>query len=172
MKRSIIKSEAFLGIDPGLDGALSVISADCKTVMNIYDMPVVAKTTGKGRQLDAYGLISVFKDICSVHSVIFVYIEDVGSRPSQSAPSTFSLGRTFGSLETAVAFMRLRCGIIRPQDWKKEFGLIKKDKDASRLMAYRMFPLDSEFFSRRKDVDRAEASLIALHGANKYRSSQ
>lgn len=50
---------------------------------------------------------------------------------------------------------------VTPQAWKKMFGLLGKDKEASRLKAIELFPHYEQFLSRKKDHDRAEAILIA-----------
>ncbi len=43
--------------------------------------------------------------------------------------------------------------------WKRLQGLVKKDKEAARLKAQRLFPWAS--LKRKKDHNRAEALLIA-----------
>ncbi len=51
---------------------------------------------------------------------------------------------------------------VRPQEWKKLFNLIGKDKDAARLLVLDYFPDQAGLFVRKKDQGRADAALVAL----------
>ena len=50
---------------------------------------------------------------------------------------------------------------MRSQRWKKYFGLVKTDKEASRQKALELFPAAARFLSLKKHHGRAEAILIA-----------
>ena len=50
---------------------------------------------------------------------------------------------------------------VRPAKWKKYFGLINAEKDASRTKAIEMFPYFSSQLSKKKDSNKADAILIA-----------
>ena len=50
---------------------------------------------------------------------------------------------------------------MRPTKWKKHFELINSSKDASRTKAIEMYPHLAEKLSRKKDVNKSDAILIA-----------
>ena len=50
---------------------------------------------------------------------------------------------------------------MRPSKWKKHFDLINSSKDASRTKAIEMYPALSDQLSRKKDVNKSDAILIA-----------
>jgi hypothetical protein len=49
---------------------------------------------------------------------------------------------------------------VTPQRWKKLMG-VTADKNTSRQLAINLWPDQAHLFARVKDVDRAEAALIA-----------
>ena len=57
--------------------------------------------------------------------------------------------------------MQLSMYFVRPAKWKKYFGLINSEKDASRTRAIEMFPYISAQLSKKKDSNKADAILIA-----------
>ena len=50
---------------------------------------------------------------------------------------------------------------VRPAKWKKHFELINSSKDASRTKAIEMYPAISNQLSKKKDVNKSDAILIA-----------
>ena len=50
---------------------------------------------------------------------------------------------------------------VRPSKWKKHFELINSSKDASRTKAIEMYPKLSSQLSKKKDVNKSDAILIA-----------
>ena len=55
---------------------------------------------------------------------------------------------------------------VRPAKWKKYFGLIKTEKDASRTKAIEIFPKISSILSKKKDANKSDAILIASFHEN------
>ena len=64
-------------------------------------------------------------------------------------------------LRFAWAVHELPCELVSPNAWKKEFNLIKKDKDASRAVASGFYPKAPLRFM--KDHNKADALLIARY---------
>jgi len=91
-------------------------------------------------------------------------LEQVASRPGQSSVATFRFGMGYGALIACVAANKTPMHLVTPSKWKKHFNL-SSDKDTSRQLAIQRFPDHYERFARKKDDGRAEASLIALYGA-------
>jgi crossover junction endodeoxyribonuclease RuvC len=76
----------------------------------------------------------------------------------------FSFGRALGVIEGVTAGFRMNVDWVTPQAWKKHYGLIKSDKNASRAKAQEVFPAYRDLFARAKDDGPAEAALIAMWG--------
>jgi len=145
-----------IGIDPGVGGAVAFLFDNGS--VRVDDMPICAKDVGKGNQVNAWALSSLFVDVLPA---TLVAIERVGPMPKQGVTSVFSFGRSVGVVEGIVAARGWRVIYVRPQAWKKRFGLVGKDKDAARTRALQLYPGAADRLKRKKDVDRAEAILIA-----------
>ena len=57
----------------------------------------------------------------------------------------------FGILKGICSAMQLPMYFVRPAKWKKYYGLINSEKDASRTRAIEMFPYFSSQLSKKKD---------------------
>ena len=68
--------------------------------------------------------------------------------------------------------MQLPVYFVRPAKWKKYFGLINSEKDASRTKAIEMFPYFSSELSKKKDSNKADAILIASFFHNTYQKTE
>lgn len=152
-----------LGIDPGLTGAIVLMAID--EVIQIWDMPVTAKTHGKGNMVNAYllnDLIQEAKEISeSRNERLTATVEQVGAMPGQGVTSMFGFGRSFGVVEGVLAANNVKTRLVTPQRWKKQFGLMGKEKDASRTKAISLYPEVSHMLKRKKDNGRADAIFIA-----------
>jgi len=92
---------------------------------------------------------------------IRVVIEQVSAMPGQGVTSMFNFGQSFGILKGICSAMQLPMYFVRPAKWKKYFGLINSEKDASRTKAIEIFPYFSSQLSKKKDSNKADAILIA-----------
>ena len=92
---------------------------------------------------------------------IRVVIEQVSAMPGQGVTSMFNFGQSFGILKGICSAMQLPMYFVRPAKWKKYFGLINSEKGASRTKAIEMFPYFSSNLSKKKDINKADAILIA-----------
>ena len=147
-----------IGIDPGFSGAIAHLSSN--GTLEIRDMPIVADLKGRS-VLNLYELHNLFSPKAEEEHV--AVLEQVASRPGQSAPSTFRFGQGYGALEMGLAAHRIPKRTVTPAKWKKYFGL-SKNKGASRGLAIERFPQHADLFKRVKDDGRAEAALLALYG--------
>ena len=103
-----------------------------------------------------------------IRADIIVVIEQVSAMPGQGVTSMFNFGQSFGVLKGICSAMQLSMFFIRPAKWKKYFGLIKTEKDASRTKVIEIFPYISSELSRKKDSNKADAVLIASFFYNTY----
>ena len=92
---------------------------------------------------------------------VTVVVEQVNAMPGQGVTSMFNFGQTFGALKGICAALELPIFFVRPSKWKKHFELINSSKDASRTKAIEMYPKLSSQLSKKKDVNKSDAILIA-----------
>ena len=102
---------------------------------------------------------------------VVVVVEHVNAMPGQGVTSMFNFGQSFGVIKGICSAMQLSTHFIRPVKWKKYFGLIKSEKDASRTKAIEIFPYISSNLSKKKDANKADAILIASFFHNTYQKN-
>ena len=159
-----------IGIDPGITGAICFLHNG--EIKDVIDMPKMAEGKKNKKQVNAsqiYNEISYrIKNIPI--SEICVVIEQVSAMPGQGVTSMFNFGQSFGVLKGICASMKLPMHLVRPAKWKKYFNLIKTEKEASRTKVIEIFPQISSMLSKKKDVNKADAILIASFFNNTYSS--
>ena len=158
-----------IGIDPGISGAICFFEDG--QVKEIIDMPVMADGKKNKRQINGPQVYNeILKRINKFQKKdIIVVIEQVSAMPGQGVTSMFNFGQSFGVLKGICSAMQLSMFFIRPAKWKKYFGLIKTEKDASRTKVIEIFPYISSQLSRKKDSNKADAVLIASFFYNTYK---
>ena len=148
-----------IGIDPGLSGAIAIL--DNNKVVGIYDMPVMAEGKKNKRQLNSAQLVNIIKDNINTKEEITVVVEQVNAMPGQGVTSMFNFGQTFGAIKGVCAALNLSIFFVRPSKWKRHFELINSSKDSSRTKVIEMYPSLSRQLSKKKDVNKSDAILIA-----------
>ena len=149
-----------IGIDPGLSGAIAILENN--KVLNIFDIPVMTEGKKNKRQLNSALLVNLLKEnINKEEEEVAVVVEQVNAMPGQGVTSMFNFGQTFGALKGICAALELPIFFVRPSKWKKHFELINSSKDASRTKAIEMYPKLSNQLSKKKDVNKSDAILIA-----------
>ena len=148
-----------IGIDPGLSGAIAIMENN--KVLNIFDIPVMSEGKKNKRQLNSAQLVKLLKDNISKNEDISVVVEQVNAMPGQGVTSMFNFGQTFGAIKGVCAALGLPIFFVRPSKWKKHFELINSSKDSSRTKAIKMYPSLSNDLSKKKDVNKSDAILIA-----------
>ena len=116
-------------------------------------MPVLDK------ELNAAAIADLFREFPPAHT----YIESQNSF-GMGRQSAFNFGQGVGVLKAVLATLGIPYSMVGPAKWKKHFNL-NRDKDASRLLATRLYPKNAKDFLRKKDDGRAEALLIARYGS-------
>ncbi|MDC3155620.1 crossover junction endodeoxyribonuclease [Candidatus Pelagibacter sp.] len=150
-----------IGIDPGISGSICFFE-DGK-IIDVLEMPTMIDGKKNKKQVNGaqiYNEIST-KIIGIEKQNLRVIIEQVSAMPGQGVTSMFNFGQSFGILKGICSAMQLPMYFVRPAKWKKYFGLIKSEKDASRTKAIEMFPYFSSQLSKKKDSNKADAILIA-----------
>jgi len=154
-----------IGIDPGLDGAIAVLSPAGELIA-IHDMPTLAGEGAKNRRSVNPILLA---DIIGKTEATQAFCELTGPRPSDGSVSAFGFGRSKGQIEGVCAALRLPIAFIAPNVWKRfsDIPAGKEHKDIARSRAVHRWPAQAAMFARKCDLDRAEACLIALAGMAK-----
>ena len=150
-----------IGIDPGISGSICFFE-DGK-ILEVLEMPTM--TDGKKNKKQVNGA-QIYNEISTkIRGIekqnLRVIIEQVSAMPGQGVTSMFNFGQSFGILKGICSAMQLPVYFVRPAKWKKYFGLIKSEKDASRTKAIEIFPYFSSQLSKKKDSNKADAILIA-----------
>ena len=150
-----------IGIDPGLNGAIAVLQNN--KVIEIHDVPVMTDGKKNKRQLNSAQLVKLLKDSFQDEANTVVVVEQVNAMPGQGVTSMFNFGQTFGAIKGISATLNLPIYFVRPSKWKKHFDLINSSKDASRTKVIEMYPSISSRLTKKKDVNKADAVLIARY---------
>ena len=150
-----------IGIDPGISGSICFFE-DGK-IIEVVEMPTMTEGKKNKRQVNGAQIYNeISKKIIQIDKKnIRVVIEQVSAMPGQGVTSMFNFGQSFGILKGICSAMQLPMYFVRPTKWKKYFGLINSEKDASRTRAIEMFPYFSSQLSKKKDSNKADAILIA-----------
>jgi len=150
-----------IGIDPGISG--SICFFENGKILEVIEMPTMSEGKKNKRQVNGSQIYNeILKRIGKTEKQnIRVVIEHVSAMPGQGVTSMFNFGQSFGILKGICSAMQLPVYFVRPAKWKKYFGLINSQKDASRTRAIEMFPYFSAHLSKKKDTNKADAILIA-----------
>lgn len=154
----------YLGIDPGLDGAMAAIYEDGSTITS--DTP--SAKDGKKRRYQIAVMVQEIRNLQVIldMSRIRACIERVHSMPKQGVASSFTFGEGFGLWQGILAGLGIPFDLVTPQAWKKALmDGQAKEKDASRIVAQRLFP--SAELHLKKHHGRADALLIAEYRRRK-----
>lgn len=160
---STFSASLVIGVDLGLTGAISLISSDNRMIF-VCDMPVyeVVVNKKKRKKLDLFRLretMLLLESMGATHCVI----EDVhpmGGAGGTGVGAAFSLGGARSAFEMCCAMMGMQCIAVLPSVWKRHYGLIKTEKDASIEQARMIFDNAGDHLKLVKHHGRAESMLI------------
>ena len=150
-----------IGIDPGISGAICFFENG--EVKDVIDMPTMADGKKNKRQINGRQIFNEISSRINSYDLknINIIVEHVSAMPGQGVTSMFNFGQSFGIIKGICSAMQLPIFFVRPAKWKKHFDLINSQKDSSRTKAIEMFPKISSHLSRKKDLNKADAILIA-----------
>ena len=152
-----------IGIDPGISG--SICFFDDGKIIDVIEMPTMAEGKKNKKQVNGSQIYNeILKKIEETKKEeIRVVIEQVSAMPGQGVTSIFNFGQSFGILKGICSAMQLPMYFVRPAKWKKYFNLINSEKDASRTKVIEMYPSIADKLSKKKDVNKSDAILIARY---------
>jgi crossover junction endodeoxyribonuclease RuvC len=151
---------SILAVDPGISGAIAFMFSEAPGHVASEDMPVA------DGDVDA---VTLANRIVAMGPSLAI-VEKVGAMPKQGVASTFRFGRAFGTVIGVIGALKVPLIFVAPTKWKAHFRL-SADKEQARALALRLFPTSAEQFQRKRDHNRAEASLIALYALQSERRS-
>ena len=147
------------GIDPGIAGAIAILDRD--EIIDVIDLPTMSEGKKNKKQLNSAHLSQYISSNLKDINKSVVVVEQVNAMPGQGVTSMFNFGQTFGAIKGISATLKLPIFFVRPSKWKKHFELINSSKDASRTKVIEMYPSFAEKLSKKKDVNKSDAILIA-----------
>lgn len=117
----------FLGVDPGVSGAMALVDARGRYVSDIRNKEPLA-------------------DICDwvdrwSRRITHAVLEQVHAMPKQGVSSTFKFGTSFGICQGILSFVAIPWEMVSPGIWQRKLGcLTKGDKNITRTKASMLFP--------------------------------
>ena len=160
-------SRVWIGIDPGLSGAVGVIG-DSGEIW-VYDTPTVILARGPKGTRREYSVGEMAQLLRQWRQggvdVVAAALEMVQARPGEAVQRGLLTGRGRGIWEGILGTLELPYQRVCAVSWKRRIfagsGLPTGDKNASRVLAQQLFPAAAPELKRVKDDGRAEALLLA-----------
>lgn len=162
----------WIGIDPGIYGAIGVLDAEGRMTC-VWDMPRHGRARRKRDEKIDLGQLSAILQWLSMQPAPLVRCEWPHTRPGEDAESSRNFGLGLGYLEGLCQGYGLSLDKVAPGQWKGRLGLPGKMQDsqakkkACERAAYWIEGVEREhvFGPRGGGKDgRAEALLIAWEG--------
>lgn len=165
-----------LGCDPGVNGAIALITEQGRFV-TVHDMPtMLANKTGNKQQINVAELARILRTMVLENPELSAVMERVTAMPSvpgaggerrgMGAASAFSFGKSVGHIEAVLAALAIPVEFVTPAQWKRAMNL-DREKEAARAMGQAIFP-DAPL-GLKKHAGRAEALLMAKWYADRNR---
>lgn len=163
-------SRRFCGIDPGISGAIAIISET--GAVEFFDTPTLQVKSGKSLKnvMDANAAALMLQAACPSYVIIekvWAMTKGMGGA-TMGATSAFNFGMGFGIWLGIIAALQIPHEQVAPVTWKKRLmSDMGQEKDASRLRAMQLFPQASGSLNLKKHHGRADALLLAEY-ARRY----
>ena len=142
----------YIGVDVGAKGGMAAIDENNQIIMIL--------------PMSRENLVEFANELKSRNEPMIACIEKVGAMPNQGVTSMFSFGKSAGFIEGVFESFKIPYELITPQKWKKEFGLINKDKNGSINICKHLLPdvnLLPTSRCRKESDGLAEAALMAIY---------
>lgn len=140
----------YIGIDPGKDGAVAVLTDEKGAMPTIIPF-------------DEVNASEALQEVSGNPSI--ACLEHVGAMPKQGSVSMFNFGVNFGFWQGLLTAYKIPFELVRPDKWKKEFS-ITADKNTSISVCKRLFPginLRKNDGCKKDHDGMAESALMAVY---------
>lgn len=163
------KYKYFAGIDPGITGAVAVITMDGKTAL-IEDCPTI-RAKGYRKITDTRRLAKMMREIKNKYKKLYIVIEEPIAMPNNGrkmgAVSMLSFGRNVGIWEGIVSSLGIDYITVHPSIWKKAiFNGKQTDKNGAIRLSRKLFPEARKYLTLKSRHGRAEALLLSVYAKN------
>lgn len=131
-------SSCVLGIDPGLDGGMTVTCG--RHLYEARKIPTWERIVSRSRRryFDTTMFSHTIKVWKSLFDIRYAAVENVHASPQMGVASAFSFGHVAGCIAGALASAGIGAFFIEPSSWKNKMGLTT-DKKQSLAMAGEIF---------------------------------
>ena len=150
-----------LGIDPGINGGIALLSDQGLMVEKLPTLEVNKKS-----RIDLAALSGLINSWNPGEAII----EQQQSMPGQGVSSCFRIGFNYGLILGALHTLNIPVTEVRAATWKRRLG-VPADKDAARHRATQLFPSHSINFAKKCDDGLAEAALMAYYAMKLYEAA-
>lgn len=165
----------WIGIDPGLEGAVALIQDD--NSVRLWDTPYVkvessAKTKAGNNKIkrlyDGTAMVAILDAANIVGSPLQAIIELVGAMPDEGPVAAFKFGEGWGLWKGMLYAKHIPFTVVSPVRWRNQ--LVKdlpKGKAASAIRAGELYPtIGDQLRGPRGGIEsgRADAILLAHYG--------
>lgn len=153
-----------VGIDPGLDGGVAVLSGDGSRLV-VFVTPTLAAGKNGRPTFDVRGMRGLLANTPLDGGM--VAIEAVHAMPKQGVTSSFTFGYGCGLWAGLLTGLNIPFQAVIPQAWKRSIlAGTKRDKQAAIELVARRFPdvsLMATPRSRKPHDGLADAACLALY---------
>ena len=154
----------YLGIDPGVTGALALVCAQ-RGLLEVAGVPVCSNGTHGvvTREVDVRETNELLRTWSDRHQLARDHLSVVIERPQamRTGVTALSQGDSYGALRAVAGMWAQRVERVNPAAWKRTFGLTGEGKAASVECARRLY---GDQLPKRLRNDLAEAVLLARYG--------
>jgi crossover junction endodeoxyribonuclease RuvC len=162
----------YLGIDPGLNGAIAIIDHNLN-IIDLMDCPVNKIKTGKSKIVNLKKTEQIKTEVNGkvIYEVLLKYrgaccvIEKAQAMPQQGVVSMFNYGLGYGKYVMGMESLDMTYKEVPPGLWKSKFNL-SSDKEESTELARKLLDKEGKYVYLKKHDGRAEALLLALYSRN------
>ena len=114
----------YIGIDPGLNGAVGVITRHGQSYIgsdhvNVFDTPTALVEGEKTKRKYLVPAMALLLKPFADRSDVVAVLENVHSMPKQGVSSSFCFGESKGMWEGILAAYNIPTEMVSPQRWKK-----------------------------------------------------
>jgi len=109
----------YIGIDPGLDGAISYKAEGDE--IKYFHMPLIVTPIDKKkvkRELNVKALQNIFT-ILTAKGECICYLEDVHSIFGAASKATFNFGKIIGQIQACLICTDIPFILVQPKEWQK-----------------------------------------------------
>lgn len=152
----------YLGVDPGVTGALALLSidGDGQHSVTVTPTPVLWLRIGSSRRR-RYEIAPLLETLRALPPIALACLEEQHARPGQGVTSTFATGYGAGLWTACLVACGISFVLAQPRRWRKLVGLpeapdTKSRKLAVRLAACRRFP------GLELKLEHADAVMLAV----------